>query len=180
MPDMVPTLEAMDAELYARYPVAFIEPPDSAAGFQGSSQNILTALATCGVAAVSEPTKQAPAYSDPITARRVRVADDGSIIGLWPADAQPSRGELDHNQASFAFLLAREVAETEYPDIDLRVSRKLLAADPRFAELFTDARTRVGSMTLRFVAIDDPELRTLFEVYAAVALGTRYNSFDTH
>ena len=50
VPDMVPTLEAMDAELYARHPVAFIEPPDSAAGFQGSSQNILAALATCGVA----------------------------------------------------------------------------------------------------------------------------------
>ena len=55
VPDMVPTLEAMDAELYARYPVAFIEAPDSAAGFQGSSQNILAALASCGAAAVSEP-----------------------------------------------------------------------------------------------------------------------------
>jgi hypothetical protein len=31
-------------------------------------------------------------------------------------------------------------------------------------------------MALRFVEIDDPELRTLFEVYAALALGIRYNS----
>ena len=56
VPDMVPTLEAMDAELYAGDTrLALVEPPDSAAGFQGSSQNILAALATCGVAPVSEP-----------------------------------------------------------------------------------------------------------------------------
>ena len=59
----------------------------------------------------------------------------------------------DHNQASFAFLLAREVAEAEYPDIDLRVTRKLLAVDPRFSQLFAAARGRVGSMALRFVEI---------------------------
>ena len=35
-------------------------------------------------------------------------------------------------------------------------------------------------MALRFVGIDNSVLRTLFGVYAAVALGTRYNSFDTH
>jgi hypothetical protein len=64
----------------------------------------------------------------------------------------------DHNQASFAFLLAREVAGAEHPDIDLRLSRKLLAADPRFAEVFADARKRVGTMSLRFVEVDSGTL----------------------
>lgn len=36
-------------------------------------------------------------------------------------------------------------------------------------------------MDVRFVEISDPELPTVFEVYAAVALGTlEYNSFETH
>ena len=36
-------------------------------------------------------------------------------------------------------------------------------------------------MEVRCVEITDPQLRTVFEVYAAMALGTlEYNSFETH
>jgi hypothetical protein len=36
-------------------------------------------------------------------------------------------------------------------------------------------------MQVRYVEIDDPELRTVFEVYAAVAFGTaEHPSFQTH
>ena len=35
-------------------------------------------------------------------------------------------------------------------------------------------------MDVQFALSDDPELRTVFEVYAALTLPTRYNSFETH
>jgi len=35
-------------------------------------------------------------------------------------------------------------------------------------------------MEVRFVAVPEPELRTIFEVYAALRPATPYNSFDTH
>ncbi len=36
-------------------------------------------------------------------------------------------------------------------------------------------------MDVRFILMPDPIERTLFEVYAALHLGTeRYNSFETH
>jgi len=61
------------------------------------------------------------------------------------------------------------------------VTRREIARDPRFEELFSTARARVAAMEVRFVEIDDPELRTVFEVYAAVVLGTlEHNSFETH
>lgn len=85
-----------------------------------------------------------------------------------------------HNQASFAFLLARERAARLRPDLDLRRTRGTLAGDLAFADLFAAAKADVRSMTLRFVRIDEPELRTVFEVYAAVSLATPHNDFDTH
>jgi len=85
-----------------------------------------------------------------------------------------------HNQASFAFLLAREAASQQAPIIDLARPRAVLMADAAFAGLFEAAKSEVRAMTLRFVEIHDPVLRTLFEVYAAVSLGTAYNDFETH
>jgi hypothetical protein len=82
------------------------------------------------------------------------------------------------NEASFAFNLAR---------IDhgvvVKVTRQALEKDPHFARLFTGARKRVSEMEVRYIPIpdDDWELSTVFEVYAAVALGTsKYNSFRPH
>lgn len=81
------------------------------------------------------------------------------------------------NQASFAFGLAR--AEAAALRIDIARPRRALAADPAFAEVFHVARARVAQMEVRFVAVSDPAVRTVFEVYAAVALGTN-NVFETH
>jgi hypothetical protein len=61
------------------------------------------------------------------------------------------------------------------------MTRTQLAADALFDELLRRARQRVALMEARFVAIDDAELRTVFEVYAAVALGTQdFDSSETH
>ncbi len=49
--ELVPMVNDMDAELFARHPVAYVEATDGSGGFQGSPFNILDALSTCDVAA---------------------------------------------------------------------------------------------------------------------------------
>ena len=53
--------------------------------------------------------------------------------------------------------------------------------DPLFQKLFLEAKERVSAMQVRVIGIDEPEKQAIFEIYAAMALGThRYNSFDNH
>jgi hypothetical protein len=83
------------------------------------------------------------------------------------------------NQASFAFLIGK--AEAGRASIDLKRARKALQADPAFAEHFVAAKARVARMKIRWVEIEDPIERTLFEIYAALTLDTvAFNSFETH
>lgn len=83
------------------------------------------------------------------------------------------------NQASFAFLVAK--AEAEKANIDISRTRKILEADEAFAEHFRDAKLEVSEMDVRFIQLEGPIERTLFEVYASLALDTvLYNSFETH
>lgn len=50
-----------------------------------------------------------------------------------------------------------------------------------FKKLFSEAKSRVSRMTVKFIEIDDPIIQTIFELYAALALETlEYNDFDTH
>lgn len=88
-----------------------------------------------------------------------------------------------HNSASFAFLLAIEQAREQGIDCAAR-SRNELEQDPKFAPLFSAAKERVSRMGIRVVAIDDAVEQTLFEVYAALQLGTMrpggYNNFENH
>lgn len=82
------------------------------------------------------------------------------------------------NQATFAFGRARaELALGGH--IVAGQTRKLLAADPNFAEVFKAKRIAVAAMNIRYVEVNDPEFRTVFEVYAAVMLHTE-NTFETH
>jgi predicted GIY-YIG superfamily endonuclease len=83
------------------------------------------------------------------------------------------------NQAALAWRIALSAAA----DAGHTVSgtRKTLEADEQFAEHFRSAKERVAAMDVRFVEINDPVTRTVFEVYAARALGTdEFNSWDTH
>lgn len=92
------------------------------------------------------------------------------------AHSRPSSG---HNSATFAFLIAKKDAETE--GIDLRSDRRDLEKNPAFARLYTKAKERISKMSVKVIQIDDPVLQTLFEVYAALALGTtKHNDFNTH
>ena len=86
-----------------------------------------------------------------------------------------------HNQASFAFLLAKEalgITGASYKPNDM--SRVSLSKKPEFIQSFTEAKRRILAMEFRFVEEIDPTRQALLEIYAAVALSTRYNSFSTH
>ena len=85
---------------------------------------------------------------------------------------KPSGGS---ETATFAFILAQEDAGPEASGM----TRKEI--ESRFAPLFRQAKERVSRMDIQFIELDDPIERTIFEVYAALHLGTeRYNSFETH
>jgi hypothetical protein len=88
------------------------------------------------------------------------------------------RQSSTHNSAPFAFNLAKEKAGKK--GIDISQVRNKLERDPAFSDLFTKAKKRVALMKARTVQIDNPVMQTLFEVYAALALKTPYNDFDTH
>jgi predicted GIY-YIG superfamily endonuclease len=93
---------------------------------------------------------------------------------------QHSIAGAQHNQAVFAFRLAREMTGRLTPAYSAKGSRVALSADASFAEAFTQAKSRVRSMDLRFVEETDPLRQALLEIYVSVVLGTKYNDFDTH
>jgi hypothetical protein len=83
------------------------------------------------------------------------------------------------NQAALAWRLALQDARSK--GLDPSGTRKEIESDPEFAEIFRGTRERVARMDVRFIEIEDPVTRTVFEIYAAQALGTEeHNSFETH
>jgi predicted GIY-YIG superfamily endonuclease len=93
---------------------------------------------------------------------------------------QHSIAGAQHNQAVFAFKLAREVTGRLAAAYSVEGSRKMLCAEPEFAEAFKQSKARVRNMDLRFVEEADPTRQALLEIYASVVLRTKYNDFDTH
>jgi hypothetical protein len=84
-----------------------------------------------------------------------------------------------HYSASFAFLFAKYRARRAGINVD--IPRARLTGHRRFNAIFKDAKRRVANMDVRFLPVKDPVRRTVFEVYASLALGTtRFNSFETH
>lgn len=83
----------------------------------------------------------------------------------------------NENQASFAFLLARD--EARKARIWAR-TRKALARDGRFKPFFGSAKARIREMSRHAVEIVDPQKQALFEIYAAVALRAKYCDFRNH
>lgn len=83
------------------------------------------------------------------------------------------------NQASLAWRIA--LAEAKDAGHAVSGTRKELEADELFATHFRSAKERVAAMDVRFIELDDPVIRTVFEIYAARALGTdEFNSWETH
>jgi hypothetical protein len=90
-----------------------------------------------------------------------------------------SRKSSGHNTATFAFNIAKKDAINN--KLDTKEKRYNLEKNPEFANLFMKAKERVSKMKIRVVEINDPNIRALFEIYAALVLNTtEFNSFETH
>ena len=89
-----------------------------------------------------------------------------------------SRPSSTHNSAPFAFNLAKEKALKA--GFNLSNPRSQLENEPTFKVLFTQAKQRVSQMRVRAIQIENQVTQTVFEVYAALALETSRNDFNTH
>jgi predicted GIY-YIG superfamily endonuclease len=85
-----------------------------------------------------------------------------------------------HNQAVFAFRLAREMTGRLTAAYSKEGSRLALCSDSEFGPAFVEAKKRIREMQVRYVEECDPLRQTLLEVYVAVVLKTPYNDFNTH
>jgi predicted GIY-YIG superfamily endonuclease len=92
---------------------------------------------------------------------------------------QHSRPSSMHNSASFAFRLAKEEM-SRHRSIPKDITRKEWENAPGFKKAFFLARMRVAEMKIRVIGIDDQVKQALFEIYAHLALKTKYNDFGTH
>lgn len=83
-----------------------------------------------------------------------------------------------HFGASFAFLLAKDVAKRN--GVDCNKPRKALSECKEFAPYFKAAKERVRGMQVKYSSITDPITQALFEIYASVELATPFNDFNSH
>jgi hypothetical protein len=95
--------------------------------------------------------------------------------------AQHSNPGSQHNQAVFAFRLAREATGRMIAAYSGEGRRaELVVNDAAFAAAFTAAKARVRAMQVRYVGETDPLRQALLEIYASIVLATPYNDFNTH
>jgi hypothetical protein len=94
--------------------------------------------------------------------------------------AQRIRGHLanSHYSASFAFAQTRRSLGV-VSSYRKREGREAMLTRPDFRAEFDSQRQRIRRMQLRFVSIDHPVDQHLFELYAALELGTSLNEFET-
>jgi len=83
-----------------------------------------------------------------------------------------------NNSATFAFILAKEIANEQ--GFDINIKRKALESNSAFRNIFLEQKERVSRMNVRVVEINDPIIQTIFEVYVSMELDTKYNNFDNH
>jgi len=84
------------------------------------------------------------------------------------------------NDAPFALRLGREVTGYTEATYQKRGSRKDLLSKLDFREAFSEAKTRIREMDIRYVEETDQVKQALLEIYVTVALDTPYNDFKTH
>lgn len=90
-----------------------------------------------------------------------------------------------HNSATLAFAMASLIAADQGSVSIDAFSRGELQRDPEFKIWFDATKESVRSMGIRVVEITDPIEQAVFEVYAALELGTTreqggFNDFENH
>lgn len=85
-----------------------------------------------------------------------------------------------HNQATFAFRLARQRTGNLKASYTAEGSRSALVKNPEFLEVFKQSKAEINKMDLRFVEETDPTKQAVLEIYVATVLETRFNDFENH
>ena len=111
---------------------------------------------------------------NPVYVGRVGSTSKQEMRSRIQQHTRPSSG---HNTATFAFILLQEKLGKPTGH-GAEFSREGLAKE--YPLEFKEMKELVRNMEVRAVEIKDSETQTVFEVYASMALKTRYNKFDTH
>lgn len=85
-----------------------------------------------------------------------------------------------HNQATFAFRMARKETGRHEAAYTKSGSRLQMLKDDVFGPAFIASKARIRSLDLRFVEECDPTRQALLEIYAATVLETPFNDFANH
>lgn len=85
-----------------------------------------------------------------------------------------------HNQATFAFRMARLQTGRTEAAYTAAGSRSVLVKDVEFGPVFTTCKARIRQFDLRFVEVKDPTRQALLEIYVATVLETPFNDFENH
>ena len=104
----------------------------------------------------------------------------GRTNGIRGRVRNHTRPSATHNQATFAFRIARSTTGILTASYKPEGSRQGLQSDAVFGPAFVAAKARVASMDLRFVEEKDPTRQALLEIYVATVLGTPFNDFESH
>ena len=95
------------------------------------------------------------------------------------------RPSSTHNSATLAFAMASLLQQANRVDSIDAFSRDELQRDPEFKKWFDATKESVRGMSIRVVEVIDPIEQAVFEVYAALELGTTrqqggFNDFENH
>ncbi len=85
-----------------------------------------------------------------------------------------------HNQATFAFRMARHETGLIAAAYTAAGSRSAMVKDDAFRAAFLAGKARIRSLGLRYVEENDPTRQALLEIYAATVLETPFNDFENH
>ena len=112
------------------------------------------------------------------------IIEDGRYlyVGMFKNLRQRMRNHTSGRaeQSVFALKLAREVTGRPRTYKKAGSSKDLMENDREFSTAMGKTTERVQKMSARFVVIEDPALRYLFEFYAARTLDTPYNDFNSY
>ena len=111
-------------------------------------------------------------------------SEDGHALYVGRTDKMRKRLQYhtwnNHNQATFAFLLAREQTGNKKATYEKEGSRNDLLSQPAFRSVFDSARGRIKRMDIQFIEELNPIRQVLLEVRASLQAKAKYNDFDNH
>lgn len=86
----------------------------------------------------------------------------------------------NHNQATFAFLLARHQTGRKKATYQQAGSRSELLKNPEFRAAFDKARDDIRAMDIQYILESNPARQALLEICTAMSTRAKYNDFDNH